>query len=120
MNTLIPGSDRTPTISMQDGVFAITGRSYMENSVEFYAPVKRLLEEHQGPLHVDIGLDFFNTSSSKCLMDLLFIVDKKVMAGNECDIKWSYKTDDEDMRDAAEEFRDLLKHVHVELEEIDD
>ena len=92
----------------------------MENSVEFYAPVKKLIEEHQGKLHVDIQLDFFNTSSSKCLMDLLFIVDKKVMAGNECDIKWTYKSDDEDMRDAAEEFRDLLKHVPVELEENDD
>lgn len=120
MNTLIPGSDRTPTISFKDGVFSITGRSYMENSVEFYTPVKRMVEEHQGPLQVEIGLDFFNTSSSKCLMDLLFIVDKKHMTGCDCRIKWSYKIDDEDMRDAAEEFRDLLKHVPVELEEIDD
>lgn len=120
MNTLIPGSDRTPTISLQDGLFSITGRSYMENSVEFYAPVKRLIEEHPGPLHVEIGLDFFNTSSSKCIMDLLFLVDKKAMVGTPCTIKWSYKTDDEDMRDAAEEFRDLLKHVKVELEEIDE
>lgn len=119
MNTLIPGSDRTPTISMKDGVFTISGRSYMENSVEFYAPIKKIIEEHQGPLKVEIGLDFFNTSSSKCLMDLLFIVDKKCVAGDECKIKWSYKSDDEDMRDAAEEFRDLLKHVVVELEEID-
>lgn len=119
MNTLIPGSDRTPTISMKDGVFSITGRSYMENSAEFYAPVKRLIEDHQGPLLVEIGLDFFNTSSSKCLMDLLFIVDKKNITSNDCRIKWSYKSDDEDMRDAAEEFRDLLKHVIVELEEID-
>lgn len=91
----------------------------MENSVEFYMPVKRLIEEHQGPLQVEIGLDFFNTSSSKCIMDLLYIVDKKAVAGNKCHIKWSYKTDDDDMRDAAEEFRDLLKHVPVEIEEID-
>ncbi len=92
----------------------------MENSLEFYAPVKKLLEEYQGPLQVEVGLDFFNTSSSKCLMDLLFIVDKKFVNGNDCRIKWSYKIDDEDMRDAAEEFRDLLKHVPVELEEIDE
>ncbi|MCQ2237415.1 MAG: DUF1987 domain-containing protein [Bacteroidales bacterium] len=120
MNALIPGSDRTPTITYQDGVFTIQGRSYMENSAEFYAPVKRIIEEHQGPLQVEIGLDFFNTSSSKCIMDILFMVDKKHLAGNDCHIKWSYKTDDEDMRDAAEEFRDLLKYVPVELEEIDD
>lgn len=120
MNTLIPGSDRTPTISFQDGTFSITGRSYMENSVEFYAPVKKMIEEHNGAIAVEIGLDFFNTSSSKCLMDLLFLVDKKCMTGSDCKIKWSYKIDDEDMRDAAEEFRDLLKHVSVELEEIDD
>ncbi len=120
MNTLIPGSDRTPTISFQDGTFSISGRSYMENSVEFYAPVKRMLEDHQGPLNVEIGLEFFNTSSSKCIMDLLYIIDKKAIMGADCHIKWSYKTDDDDMRDAAEEFRDMLKHVPVELEEIDE
>lgn len=120
MNISIPGSDRTPSIDFKDGVFSITGRSYMENSVEFYTPVKRMIEEYQGPLTVEIGLDFFNTSSSKCIMDLLFLVDKKCVTGTECKIRWSYKSDDEDMRDAAEEFRDLLKHVTVELEEIDD
>ena len=53
-------------------------------------------------------------------MAIKFIVDKKYVAGNDCKIKWSYKIDDEDMRDAAEEFRDLLKHVPMEFEEIDD
>ncbi len=120
MNTLIPGTDRTPTISFKDGVFSITGRSYMENSVEFYAPIKKMINEHDGPLQVEIGLDFFNTSSSKCLMDLLFIIDRKCTSGSECKIKWSYRTDDEDMRDSAEEFKTLLKHVPVELEEIDE
>lgn len=92
----------------------------MENSVEFYAPIKKMLNEYQGSLDVEVGLDFFNTSSSKCLMDLLFIIDRKCLSGVDCKIKWSYKTDDEDMRDSAEEFKTLLKHVPVELEEIDD
>ena len=120
MNTLIPGTNRTPAISFQDGNLAISGRSYMENSVEFYAPIKKLVDEYNGPINVEIGLDFFNTSSSKCLMDLLSIVDKKCVSGQESKIKWSYKADDEDMKDSAEEFRDVLRHVPVELEEIDD
>lgn len=120
MNISIPGSDRTPAVDFKDDLLTITGRSYMENSVEFYSPVKRMIEEHQGALNVEIALDFFNTSSSKCIMDLLFLIDKKSVTGSDCKIKWSYKIDDEDMRDAGEEFRDLLKHVPVELEEIDD
>lgn len=120
MNTLIPGTNRTPTISFNDGVLTISGRSYMENSVEFYAPIKKLIDEAEGPIVVEISLDFFNTSSSKCLMDLLTLVDKKCIAGQDCKIKWSYKADDEDMKDSAEEFRDILHHVPVELEEIDD
>ena len=120
MNTLIPGTNRTPTVSFQDGTLAISGRSYMENSVEFYAPIKKLVEDYEGPISVDIGLDFFNTSSSKFLMDLLSALDKKCVSGASCKIKWSYKADDEDMKDSAEEFRDVLRHVPVELEEIDD
>lgn len=92
----------------------------MENSVEFYAPIRKLVDEYEGSISVEIGLDFFNTSSSKCLMDLLSIVDRKCVAGADCKIRWSYKADDEDMKDSAEEFRDLLRHVPVELEEIDD
>ncbi len=120
MNTLIPGTNRTPTISFNDGVLSISGRSYMENSVEFYSPIKKLIDEAEGPITVEISLDFFNTSSSKCLMDLLTLVDKKCIAGQDCKIKWSYKADDEDMKDSAEEFRDILHHVPIELEEIDD
>lgn len=92
----------------------------MENSVEFYAPIKKLVDEAEGPITVEISLDFFNTSSSKSLMDLLTMVDKKCIAGQYCKIKWSYKADDEDMKDSAEEFRDILHHVPMELEEIDD
>ena len=120
MNTLIPGTNRTPTISFQDGKFTITGRSYMENSAEFYAPIKKLIEEYESPITVEIGLDFFNTSSSKCLMDLLTLIAKKHVTGVECKVKWTYKADDEDMKDSAEEFRDILKPLPVELEELDD
>lgn len=120
MNTLIPGTNRTPAISFQDGNLVISGRSYMENSVEFYAPINKLVDEYEGNISVEIGLDFFNTSSSKCLMELLTKVDKKSVSGHECKIKWSYKADDEDMKDSAEEFKDILKHVTFELEEIDD
>ncbi len=120
MNTLIPGTNRTPTISFQDGVLSISGRSYMENSVEFYAPIKKLVDEYDGGLTVEINLDFFNTASSKCLMDLLSLVDKKCVAGRECKIKWFYKADDEDMKDSAQEFNDILHNVTFDTEEIDE
>ncbi len=119
MNTLIPGTNRTPTISFQDGVLTITGRSYMENSVEFYAPIRKMVEEHTGDLNVEIGLDFFNTSSSKCLMDLLTLIDKKAL-NQKCSIRWTYKADDEDMKDSAEEFKELLRNIDIDLEELDE
>ena len=88
MNISQAGTTRTPTIAFENGKFSISGRSYMENSVEFYAPYRQALEEYDGPITVDIGLDFFNTSSSKCLSDLLNIVDRKAMNGVKCKIKW--------------------------------
>ena len=73
---LIEGTPKTPTVKFDksEGVFEIKGRSIPENSVEFYKPLVDWLDNYkESPLDktvVNIRLEYFNTSSSKCILDV--------------------------------------------------
>ena len=77
MNSLIiEGSPKTPNINFDgnEGSFLISGRSIPENSLDFYKPVMEWLDfyivEPKEATTVNIKLEYFNTSSSKCLLDV--------------------------------------------------
>jgi len=73
---VIEGTPKTPSIKFDpsEGVFEISGRSIPENSVEFYRPLLEWLDQYKEvPLEktvVKIRLEYFNTSSSKCILDV--------------------------------------------------
>ena len=72
----IEGSPKTPTINFdtEKGLLEIKGRSIPENSIEFYKPLVDALEKYalkpQATTGVTIQLEYFNTSSSKCILDV--------------------------------------------------
>jgi hypothetical protein len=72
----IEGTPKTPTISfdIQAGVLEIKGRSIPENSIEFYKPLVDALDKYSTAAKpattVNIQLEYFNTSSSKCILDV--------------------------------------------------
>lgn len=55
-------------------ILEIRGRSIPENSIEFYKPLVEHLEKYaqkpQSATNVNIQLEYFNTSSSKCILDV--------------------------------------------------
>lgn len=73
----IEGTPRTPTISfdLNTGMLEIKGRSIHENPSDFYKPLMDLLDVYSASpkanTTVSISLDYFNSSSSKCLLHLL-------------------------------------------------
>lgn len=94
------------------GKLELTGRSIPENSLEFYQPVYEWLDAYVANPNektvIDVKLDYFNTSSSKCILDILKKVDKLEDAGFDVLIKWFYNENDEDMMEAGEDYGDLL------------
>ena len=72
----IEGTSKTPTIifDSETGLLELKGRSIPENSIEFYKPVVESLDKYaidpQDKTSVNIHLEYFNTSSSKCILDL--------------------------------------------------
>jgi hypothetical protein len=94
-------------LNPENGVAEIVGESYPENSVSFYKPVMDWLDqaiEGKMPLEMVFKLDYFNTSSSKCIIDILNKLEKYYSAGGKVEVKWHYAKDDDDMLEAGEDF----------------
>jgi len=128
MKTLsLEGSPKTPTIEMnpETGVIEIEGRSIPENSIDFYKPVVEWLDEYAnsptGDTKVNIKLEYFNTSSSKCILDVFKKLENVFKKSGEKGvvINWYYEEDDEDMLEAGEDYQSILKipFKMIEVEE---
>jgi hypothetical protein len=106
---------KTPKIYLNpaDGNFLIAGRSIPENSIEFYKPLydwlDRYVQQPQRETNVDVKLEYFNTSSSKCLVEVfrkLEQIDKS--SAGKVNITWYYEEDDEDMQESGEDFKEII------------
>jgi len=116
----IEPTHKTPKVYMapQEGLFEISGRSIPEDSVGFYKQVMDWLDEYSkspaGKTPFKFELEYFNTSSSKNILEVLKKLESIFQAGNDVTITWYYDEDDEDMEETGEDYKALLS-VPVEL-----
>ena len=121
----IEGTPKTPTIrfDMKSGEMLIKGRSIPENSIEFYKPLTEALDAYadspQSETKVNIQLEYFNTSSSKCILDVFKKLEKINSGGSNVTINWHYEEDDEDMLEAGEDYEAIINvpFKMIEIEE---
>jgi hypothetical protein len=110
----IKGTDDTPTIILdqESGIFEISGRSLPEDVTTFYEPILNWLEDYQDEANdktvFTFKLVYFNTASSKLILDILMKLEDMHEGGKEVLIKWYYPEDDEDMEEAGEEYADIV------------
>ncbi|MEO7990126.1 MAG: DUF1987 domain-containing protein [Chryseolinea sp.] len=111
METLrIEGTDDTPVVILNKGnaIFEISGRSLPEDVLQFYEPVmdwiKTYSKESNPTTAFTFKLDYFNTASSKILLDLISSL--KGIKG--ASIIWYYNEDDEEILDAGKEFSEQV------------
>ncbi len=110
----IQGTDDTPTVTLdkENNIFEISGRSLPEDVVVFYKPILEWLDDYKNdPLDKTVfnfKLEYFNTASSKLLLDVLLKLEDINNDGHEVLVKWHYPDDDEDMEEAGEEYSDIV------------
>jgi len=110
----IDGTPKTPTIlfDINGGVLDIKGRSIPENSIEFYKPLVDALDKYsvatKSATTVNIQLEYFNTSSSKCILDIFKKLESIHKSGSDVTINWHYEDDDEDMLEAGEDYQAII------------
>lgn len=111
----IQGTDDVPTVILdaENDIFEISGRSMPEDVASFYAPILEWLEEYaEDPNEktvFDFKLQYFNTASSKLLLDVLMQLEEMHEEGKDVLVRWYYPEDDEDMEEAGEEYADIVE-----------
>mgnify|MGYP003507486285 FL=1 len=111
----IKGSDDTPNVILdkENGIFEISGRSLPEDVAAFYEPILDWLESYaEDPLEKTVfnfKLEYFNTASSKLLLDVLLKLEDMCDDGKEVLVRWHFPDDDEDMEEAGEEYADIVE-----------
>ena len=127
MNILLDGSAKTPTVHFDEatGQLELRGRSIPENSIEFYKPLIDWVDQYaRSPkqnTRLRVQLEYFNTSSSKCILDLFKKLESVRNAGGEVIVEWHYEADDEDMLEAGEDYQAIinLPFKMIQIEEVD-
>jgi len=124
----LEGSPKTPYVNFdpETGLLELKGRSIPENSIDFYKPLIDWIDRYgRGPrpktaLHMQ--LEYFNTSSSKCILDVFKKLEAIRAAGNEVTVLWHYEADDEDMLEAGEDYAGIINVPlrMIQIAEVDD
>ena len=92
------------------GIFKMFGRSLPENSLKFWTPVLREIDKgiKTETLDIRVKMEYYNTSSSKCVFDLFRAFKSIEEKGVKLAIRWYYEEYDEDMLEAGEDYKNLL------------
>jgi hypothetical protein len=124
-NINIAGTPKTPTIEFnaESGVLLIKGRSIPENSIDFYKPLFDWIDAYaleakeNSTLHMQ--LEYFNTSSSKCILDIFKKLENIKNSGKDVTVNWHYEEDDEDMLEAGEDY-DAIIDIDFKMIKVDE
>ena len=111
---LIKPTKTTPLVWFQPhaGKCVIAGHSLPENAPEFYGRLIAALDDGSlapaVPMRWEFRLVYFNTSSTKGLYQVLIRIKAHMDAGGEHTVVWDVEENDEFMREAGENFEELL------------
>jgi hypothetical protein len=93
---------------VETGICELDGESYLENTFEFYAPLLKWLEDYMmyvnKPLTFNFSLNYFNTASSRSILDILNILKQYEKQGGTVTVNWRVRDWDQDMKQDVEDF----------------
>jgi len=113
-NIKIEGTNKTPSVEFdqEKGELTVRGRSIPENSIDFYKPLIDWIDQYAlqpaNQTVVHMRLEYFNTSSSKCIFDVFKKLESIKKSGKDISVKWHYEEDDEDMLEAGEDYDAII------------
>jgi len=110
----IAATEDTPKVVLDhvNKIFEISGRSLPEDVVVFYQPVMQWLEDFEkapiANMELLIKLEYFNTASSKLILDILLKLEEIFQNGTQLKVKWYFLSSDTDMKEAGEEYSEIV------------
>lgn len=104
----------TPEIlfDLENKRFCIKGRSLPEDAKSFYRPYIDWLNSAFKNNHIEIDfvfeLIYFNSASTKMLLDILFILRNASMNEHKINVIWRCEDDDEEMINVGHELEEIV------------
>jgi hypothetical protein len=100
-------------LDQEKEIFKISGMSLPEDVNSFYEPVLnwiKLYTKNPNPLTVfNFRYTYFNTATSKIILDILTVLEEMVEAGYKVVVRWHFAELDEDMLEAGNEFSEMVE-----------
>ena len=119
-NLIIEETKYTPKITLDaSGVISLVGKSYPENTFEFYTPMMDWIKEYFETTSADtttinMEITYFNSSSSKLFFDFFDILDENNEEHN-IEINWIYDEENESAEEAGEDFIEDFEDLSIKL-----
>jgi len=112
-NLILEGTKTTPNVnfSYETGELLFSGESYPENASAFYEQLITWIKNYMAlskPIKFSFKFVYFNTSSSKAILDMIELLDKYHKNGGSAELNWYYEEDDEDIYESGVEFTSNL------------
>ncbi len=127
-NLAIEATNQTPKVSFdaENHVLEFKGESYPENTALFIAPIfvwlKKYLEQlGEQTFTVNVELTYFNSSTSKMLLNLFEQLEAEVEDNNKnIIVNWIYDAEDYNIEEFGEEFQEDLETLTFNLVKMND
>jgi len=108
----IEATSSTPEIILNSDAksLLIRGICTPENPRLFFDPLFKAMEEFQknnDKILIEICLDYFNTGSSKCLLNLFYIVSNNPTLKNNSIVNWVIEDSDPDIKESGLLFEEI-------------
>ena len=107
--------------NVSTGICEISGESYMEEAYKFYLPLidwlKKYTTELRKPITLNFKLTYFNTASSRLILDILDLLKKYSDYGGDVKISWFYDPADPDILDEIEDF-EIETGLKIQLKQL--
>ncbi len=112
---IINESPQTPSIHFNElsGVMKITGRSIPDQPDEFWQPILSWFDLYlltpAKSTTVMINLEYFNITSSKRILFLLYKLNELSENGFAVKVEWLYRDTDEDMYEVGQDYAYMVR-----------
>ena len=103
----------------ETNILSMSGESYPENTIQFYDPLLDWLkgylsERGDNEVVFNIELIYFNSSSSKVLLDIFDMLEET--KNDKITVNWIHDEEDEAMEEYGEEFEEDIENIKFNIQ----
>ncbi|MGK7394065.1 MAG: DUF1987 domain-containing protein [Candidatus Cyclobacteriaceae bacterium M3_2C_046] len=112
---IIDATDTTPHVTFDNhkGIMEMKGASYDEDATDFFSQIIDWVQKYQqqpnATIVMNLHFKYLNSSSAYSLYELLKSFSVIKSKGTHLTINWFHGDEDEDIKEAGEEYSELLE-----------